>query len=68
MFGSIIGKSLAKYSMLDWMEYGYIFGMQEPIVLDLGAVVTSFGIQIDINITGIIGMFISIIIYNKTEK
>ena len=39
------------------------FGIDEPIVLDLGVLVITFGLSIKITMASIIGVILSIIIY-----
>ena len=40
-------------------------GLESPIVLDLGLLVLTFGLQIQISIASIIGVVLAIIIYRK---
>ena len=46
-----------------WLSYGQSFGIDEPIVLDLGVLVITFGLSIKITMASIIGVILSIIIY-----
>ena len=39
------------------------FGLAEPVVLDLGIIVLTFGLSIKITIGGIIGISIGVVIY-----
>ena len=48
---------------LSWLNYGQTFGFANPIVLDLGILVITFGLSIKITIASIIGVLIAIIIY-----
>lgn len=48
---------------LSWLSYGQSFGIDEPIVLDLGVLVITFGLSIKITMASIIGVILSIIIY-----
>jgi hypothetical protein len=48
---------------LSWLSYGQTFGVETPIVLNLGLVVITFGLTIKITIASIIGVIISIFIY-----
>ena len=45
------------------LSYGQSFGIDEPIVLDLGVLVITFGLSIKITMASIIGVILSIIIY-----
>lgn len=48
---------------LSWLSYGQTFGFDNPIVLNLGLLVITFGLNIKITIASILGVVISIIIY-----
>nr|WP_330398042.1 DUF4321 domain-containing protein [Lachnoclostridium sp. An118] len=48
---------------LSWLNYGQTFGLDEPVVLDLGILVLTFGLSVRITIASIIGMVLAIIIY-----
>lgn len=62
VLGGFIG-TLAKVPALSWLSYGQSFGIDEPIVLDLGVLVITFGLSIKITMASIIGVILSIIIY-----
>ena len=48
---------------LRWLNYGQTFGLSNPLVLDLGILVLTFGLTIKITIAGIIGIVLAILIY-----
>ena len=48
---------------LSWLSYGQSFGFVNPMVLDLGILVLTFGFTVDITVAGILGIVIAIIIY-----
>ena len=48
---------------LSWLSYGQSFGLDEPIILNLGLLVITFGLSIKITIASIVGVVIAIIIY-----
>ena len=48
---------------LSWLGYGQTFGLDTPIVVNLGLLVITFGLTIKITIASIIGVVIAIIIY-----
>ena len=50
---------------LGWLSYGQSFGLDEPVVLNLGLLVLTFGLTIHISIASIIGVVLAIIIYRK---
>ena len=45
------------------LAYGQSFGLDEPIILNLGLLVVTFGLTIKITIASIIGVILSIVIY-----
>lgn len=61
--GGLIGSLAAGVPALSWLNYGQSFGFTNPIVLDLGILVLTFGLTIKISIASIIGVLIAIIIY-----
>ena len=65
VLGGFIGMLTANVSGISWLNYGQSFGLESPIVLDLGLLVLTFGLQIQISIASIIGVVLAIIIYRK---
>ncbi len=63
MLGGFIGSLAASVPGLSWLNYGESFGFENPIVLNLGILVITFGLSIKITIASIIGVLIAIIIY-----
>lgn len=63
VLGGFLGTLSEGVAALNWLSYGQSFGFQEPIVLNLGVLAITFGLNITINIASIIGMILSIIIY-----
>ena len=63
VLGGFIGMLAEGVSALDWLAYGQSFGLDEPIVLNLGVLVVTFGLTIKITIASIIGVILSIFIY-----
>lgn len=63
VLGGFIGSLAEGVSFLSWLNYGQSFGLASPIVLDLGILVVTFGLNIKITIASIIGVLIAIIIY-----
>ncbi len=64
VLGSFIATLTVGISGLSWLSYGQTFGFQNPIVLDLGVMVLTFGLTIKINIASILGIVIAAIIYH----
>ncbi len=49
VLGGFIGTLAKGVSALSWLSYGQSFGIDEPIVLDLGVLVITFGLSIKDN-------------------
>ena len=45
------------------LSYGQTFGLDDPVVLNLGLLVVTFGLTIKITIASIIGVIVAIFIY-----
>ena len=58
VLGSFLATLTANISWLSWLSYGQTFGVQNPIVLDLGVIILTFGLTIKITIASIIGIII----------
>ena len=63
VLGGFIGQLTAGVPALSWLNYGQTFGLSNPLVLDLGILVLTFGLTIKITIAGIIGIVLAILIY-----
>ena len=63
VLGGFIGELTSNVSFLSWLGYGQGFGLSDPLVLNLGILVLTFGLKIKITIAGIIGILIAILIY-----
>ena len=63
VLGGFIGELTSNVSFLSWLSYGQSFGLSDPLVLNLGFLLLTFGLKIKITIAGIIGILIAILIY-----
>ncbi len=63
VIGGFIGWLTRDIAFLSWLNFGQSFGLAEPVVLDLGILVLTFGLTIKITIGGIIGVIIGVVIY-----
>ena len=63
VLGGFIGVLAEGKPAFSWLTYGQTFGLDNPIVLNLGLMVITFGLKIKITIASIIGVVISVIIY-----
>lgn len=64
VLGSFIATLTDGISWLSWLSFGQTFGVQNPIILDLGVLILTFGLTIKITIASIIGIIIAAIIYH----
>ena len=60
--GSMVSEMTAGIPWLSWLSYGLNFGTQAPVVLDLGILSLTFGISIDLTISAIIFVALSLIL------
>lgn len=65
VLGGFIGMLAQNMGGFSWLNYGQSFGIETPIVLDLGILVLTFGLTIHISIASIIGVVLAILIYRK---
>ena len=63
VLGGFIGMLAEGVPALSWLSYGQSFGLDEPIILNLGILVITFGLSIKITMASIIGVILSIILY-----
>lgn len=63
VLGGFIGTLTQDSASLNWLNYGQSFGLDSPIVLNLGILVITFGLSIKITIASIIGLILAAIIY-----
>lgn len=63
VLGSFIAQITVGISGLSWLSFGKTFGLDNPITLNLGVLVLTFGLKIKFTIASIIGIVIAAIIY-----
>ena len=61
--GRLFGNMAAGIPWLSWLNFGQSFGLDSPLILNLGILVITFGLSIKITMASIIGVAIAIIIY-----
>ena len=59
------GEVSQNVSFLSWLAYGKSFGLEQPLVLDLGILNLTFSIMFNLNVASIIGVLIAMFIYRK---
>lgn len=63
LIGFVIGRFIGTYFDGTFLNYGQSFGLSEPVVLDIGFIILTFGLKIQINIASVIGVIIALVIY-----
>lgn len=63
LIGFVIGRFIGTYFDGTFLNYGQAFGMSDPVTLDMGFIILTFGLKIQINIASVIGVIISLVIY-----
>ena len=63
VLGGFLGTLTESIEGLNWLNYGQSFGLDSPIVLNLGILVVTFALSIKITIASILGLLIAAIIY-----
>lgn len=65
VIGGLLGQLTKEVSGLSWLGYEQVFGLENPIVLDLNIIKLTFAVVFKINIASIIGLAIAIFAYRK---
>lgn len=63
LIGFVIGRFIGTYFDGTFLNYGQTFGLNSPVVLDLGFIIFTFGLQIQITIASVIGVIIALVVY-----
>ncbi len=63
VLGSFLAQLTKDISALSWLSFGKTFGLDSPVVLDLGVLILTFGLKIKFTIASIVGIIIAGIIY-----
>lgn len=63
LIGFVIGRFIGTYFDGSFLNYGQAFGLSSPIELDMGFIMLTFGLKIQITIASVLGVIISLIIY-----
>ncbi len=63
VLGGFIGSLASGIPWLSWLNFGESFGVTEPVILDFGILVITFGLTIRITMASIIGVIIAVITY-----
>lgn len=63
VLGGFIAELTKNVGWLSWLNFGQTFGLESPVILNLGIIIVTFALQIKITIGGIIGILMAILIY-----
>ena len=63
VLGGFVGEMTKGIAGLSWLNFGQSFGFDNPLVINLGILVLTFGINIRITMASIIGVAISLLVY-----
>lgn len=63
VLGGFMGNLAEGISWLSWLNFGQAFGLDTPLVLNLGILVITFGLSIRITMASIIGVVVALVIY-----
>ena len=63
VLGGFIGSMAEGVSGLSWLNFGQSFGFDNPLVINLGILVLTFGLSIRITMAGIIGVAVALLVY-----
>lgn len=63
LIGFMIGRFIGTFFEGTFLNYGQTFGLSSPIELDLGFIIFTFGLKIQITIASVIGVILALIVY-----
>ncbi len=63
VLGGFIGNLADGISFLSWLNFGQSFGLDDPVVLNLGILVITFGLTIRITMASILGVILALLIW-----
>ena len=63
VLGGFIGEMMSGVPGFSWLNFGQSFGLNDPLVLNFGFLVITFGLTIRITMASIIGVIIAILVY-----
>lgn len=63
VLGGFLGSLAEGVVWLSWLNFGQSFGLDEPLVLNLGVLVITFGVSIKITMASIFGVAAALLIY-----
>ena len=64
VLGSFIGNLTQNIAGLSWLSFGQSFGLDSPLIINLGVIVFTFGLTIRITMASIIGVVLALLVYS----
>ena len=68
VLGTLIAELTQNVSWLAWLSYGHAFGMAEPLVLDLFFMKLTIGLLLNLNVSVIIFILLSLVVGRLIAK
>lgn len=65
VLGGFLGSLAEGSKIFDWINFGYEFGMSQPLALDLRVIYIQLQLLFDINIASLLGVIVAIFIYKR---
>ncbi len=71
VFGTLIGNVVAELARdsqyFHWLAYGRQFGIStdNPLLLELGMITMKLGLMLNLTVSSIIGIIVSVIVYRR---
>ena len=68
VLGSLVSSLSSGVSFLSWLSFGKSFGIESPFMLDLSILKITFALMINLNVSTIIFIILSLLIGNTIIK
>lgn len=63
LIGFVIGTFIGTYFDGTFLNFGQTFGLTNPVELDMGFIILTFGLKIRITIASVVGVIIAFLVY-----
>lgn len=63
VLGGFLGSLAEGIPWLSWLNFGQSFGLDSPLILNLGVLIITFGLTIKITMASIIGVAAALLIF-----
>lgn len=63
--GHFVGELCQQVSFLAFLNYGKVFGLEQPLVVDIGVLLVTLKVQIKMTLIGIVGLIGGILLYRR---